>query len=207
MTLLGNAAKTVALLLCTAYLGYVLFAYFEVHSPQTTSVSTDTITFAANATGLPGQSRTPLRLLIPAINVDTSIQHVGLTSGDRAQMEVPSNFTDVGWYTEGPQPGIKGSAVIAGHYKGKRVPKAVFYYLDTLQIGDTVLVESAENTTFTFRVVAIKTYDYNNATDDIFTSNDGKVRLNLITCGGTWRKDLALYDQRTVVYTELVEPS
>lgn len=146
----------------------------------------------------------PLQLFIPSIGVSTTVQIVGLADDDTGAMGVPDNFTDVGWYKHGPRPGMVGSAVIAGHYNGKNLPKAIFYDLSELEINDTVEVIDENGTSLIFQVVKMRTYSYNEATEEVFVSNDGKVRLNLITCGGSWLKDEKLYDQRTVVFTELV---
>lgn len=144
----------------------------------------------------------PVRLIIPAIEVDAYIQHIGLNADNNKEMDVPSNFTDVGWYEPGVRPGMQGSAVIAGHYNGKDVPEAVFYNLDNLQIGDEVVIMSAERIEDIFRVVKIETYAYDEATTEVFLSDDGKARLNLITCGGQWLVEENVYDTRTVIFTE-----
>jgi sortase A len=146
----------------------------------------------------------PVRLVIPAINVDAPVQYVGLDETGTGEMGVPNNFTDVGWYKNGVRPGMRGSAVIAGHYNGKMTPKAVFYDLHTLEVGDEVVIMSANRIEDIFHVVKIETYAHDASTSDVFISTDGKKRLNLITCSGDWLPEVKLYDQRTVVFTELL---
>lgn len=146
----------------------------------------------------------PHRLIIPAIGVDANVQKVGLAWQGTGDMGIPTNFTDVGWYKDGPAPGAPGSAVIDGHLDGKDVPEAVFYNLDKLKKGDEVSVVDATGKTFTFRVVETKVYDYNAPADDVFDTDKSKTRLNLITCAGSWDKTARLYDKRVVVFTELV---
>jgi LPXTG-site transpeptidase (sortase) family protein len=146
----------------------------------------------------------PVRLIIPSIDVDAPVQYVGLDASGTGEMEVPSNFTDVGWYKHGVRPGMRGSAVIAGHLNGREVAEAVFYDLHTLEVGDEVVIMSAERVEDIFFVVKVETYDYNEATEDVFVSTDGKARLNLITCGGKWLPNEKVYDKRTVVFTELL---
>lgn len=145
----------------------------------------------------------PIRLVIPAIKVDASVQYVGLAPDDSGEMDVPSNFTDVGWYQFGVRPGMRGSAVIAGHFNGKTVPKAVFYDLGTLQFGDEVIIMSADGMQTIFSVVKVETYEYDASTVDVFVSTDEKVKLNLITCGGQWLPNEKSYNKRTVAFTEL----
>lgn len=146
----------------------------------------------------------PTRLVIPRLDVDAVVQYVGLDKNGSGEMAVPSNFSDVGWYTHGVRPGMKGSAVITGHLNGESVAEAVFYDLHTLVVGDEVVVMSADRIEDIFRVVRIETYPYNAPTEEVFVSNDGKARLNLITCGGEWLSDEQVYDTRTVVFTEQV---
>jgi LPXTG-site transpeptidase (sortase) family protein len=122
-------------------------------------------------------------------------------------MSIPTNFTDVAWYNGGPRPGMPGSAVIDGHLDGQYVQRAVFYNLQNLKVGDAVKVVDASGTTFTFQVVASKAYAYNASTTDIFSNDTSKARLNLITCTGDWIKSQKLYNQRIVVFTELVGSS
>jgi LPXTG-site transpeptidase (sortase) family protein len=150
---------------------------------------------------MPGR---PLRLVIPAIGVDATIQSVGLFWSGNGEMGIPTNFTDVAWYNGGPRPGAPGSAVIDGHLDGKNVKEAVFYNLGKLKPGDLVDVIDASGTTLQFQVIRLATYDYNATTTDIFSGDDSKARLNLITCAGDWIKSQNLYNQRVVVFTELV---
>ncbi|MBE3560989.1 MAG: class F sortase [Ktedonobacteraceae bacterium] len=63
----------------------------------------------------PVNALTPLRLTIKSIGVDASVEPVGiLANGDMATPE-KDPWNNVGWYSVGPYPGEKGSAVIAGH--------------------------------------------------------------------------------------------
>ena len=149
----------------------------------------------------------PVRLIIPAIGVDANIQSVGMWWRVPTDMGIPTNLTDVGWYNLGPRPGEPGSAVIDGHLDGAAVAQAVFYNLGKLQPGDMVEVVDAGGKTLQFKVVATKLFDYNATTTDIFNSDTSKVRLNLITCAGDWIKGQGQYNQRVVVFTELVTPT
>lgn len=167
--------------------------------------STSSVALAAGGVGnsfeVPDK---PSRLRIPAIGVDAKVQSVGLAWQGTGDMGIPTNFTDVGWYSGGVTPGAPGSAVIDGHLDGKDVREAVFYNLDKLKPGDLVEVEDRAGKVWQFRVVETKIYDYNAPTADIFLGDTSKSRLNLITCAGSWDKTQKLYDKRVVVFTELV---
>jgi len=62
-----------------------------------------------------------MHLMIPAINVNTSIQKVGITPD--GEMEVPSNIGEVGWFKLGSPPGEKGSACLLYPFPSPRHPK------------------------------------------------------------------------------------
>ena len=156
---------------------------------------------SASAYQIPGK---PARLVIPAIGVDANVQSVGLYWRGDGTLGIPTNFTDVAWYNGGPKPGEPGSAVIDGHFDGRNVKEAVFYNLGSLKTGDLVEVVDTTGKTFDFKVVDVKTYDYNAPTTDIFSTDTSSARLNLITCAGDWDKSQETYNKRVVVFTELV---
>jgi sortase (surface protein transpeptidase) len=173
---------------------------FPVENPKPVAAVPAAVGLGSSFT-VPSQ---PVRLLIPAIGVDAAIESVGLSLTGNGDIGIPTNFTDVAWYNEGPIPGMPGSAVIDGHLDGRKVPRAVFYDLGALRPGDLVGVVDQGGKTLQFQVVRLATYDYNASTSDIFSSDTTKARLNLITCAGDWLKDRKLYNKRVVVFTELI---
>ncbi|MFA5022342.1 MAG: class F sortase [Patescibacteria group bacterium] len=143
----------------------------------------------------------PIRLKIPKINVDTALEHVGLTS--QGAVDVPKDPANVAWYDLGPRPGQNGSAVITGHYgwwKDGRV--GVFNNLSKLKKGDKVYVQDEKGVTTTFVVQEFRSYDQNADAWDVFGSSDGKSHLNLITCEGVWNEVFKSYTKRLVVFTD-----
>ncbi|MFN4213885.1 sortase domain-bontaining protein [Exiguobacterium sp.] len=146
------------------------------------------------------KAATPVRIQIPSIAVDTAIEQVGVL--DNGQMGVPADEDQVGWFEPGVKPGSKGNAVVAGHVDSKTGP-AVFYELDQLKAGDDVAIIDENGNTLTFRVTKTESYDTSNAPiEEIFGATSHR-NLNLITCSGTFGD--GGYDQRFVVYTELVD--
>lgn len=144
----------------------------------------------------------PVRLVIPTLQIDTDIQHVGVTA--KGNMANPDNFTDVGWYKYGTAPGYIGSAVVAGHVDNALALDGVFKRLHELKEGDDIYIETKGGETLRFRVRRSASYAYDNApTETIFNTKDVS-RLNLITCTGSWLKEFRTYDKRLVVYTELI---
>lgn len=144
----------------------------------------------------------PLRLIIPEIEVDAKVQHVGITR--KGNMAAPNNFKDVGWYKYGTIPGRKGSAVIAGHVDNGLSLPAIFKNLEKLKEGDDIYVITKEEKTLHFIVVGSTVYDFDAKPSEVFKEDDGKF-LKLITCTGTWLKNFKTRDSRLVVKAVLVE--
>jgi LPXTG-site transpeptidase (sortase) family protein len=142
----------------------------------------------------------PVRLAIPAINIDAAIEDVGLTP--QGTMGVPAGPTSTAWFDLGPRPGENGSAVIAGHEGWKDGVRAIFDDLYKLRAGDKIYVESEQNTVITFVVRGAQTYDQDGNAENVFNSNDGKAHLNLITCEGTWNAVQKSYSNRLVVFAD-----
>ncbi|MCR4311007.1 MAG: class F sortase [Candidatus Taylorbacteria bacterium] len=143
----------------------------------------------------------PVKLLIPSIGVKAIIEKVGVDSQGR--MGLPSNFTDVGWYTYGPHPGEKGSAVIAGHLDTATDANAVFGNLANLKKGDDVYVIDDLKQIIHFKMLSTETYDEAEAPlEKIFNQRGGTARLNLVTCDGVWNQETRNYSERRVVYLE-----
>jgi LPXTG-site transpeptidase (sortase) family protein len=142
----------------------------------------------------------PVYLKIPAINVDSAVEYVGLTSG--GAMDVPKNQNNVAWLELGQRPGENGSAVIAGHYGWKNGKASVFDNLYKLRKGDKLYIEDDKGVIISFVMRGSRRYNSNADASDVFVSNDGKAHLNLITCEGTWDKVSKSYSERLVIFTD-----
>ncbi len=142
----------------------------------------------------------PIRLMIPKINVDASLEQVGLTAEGKA--DVPTDPSNAAWLDTGPRPGEEGTAVIDGHFGWKDGIPAVFDDLTKLQKGDQLYVEDDTGATLAFTVRSIRTYGEHEDTSGVFGSSDGKAHLNLITCEGAWNTISKTYSKRLVVFTD-----
>jgi LPXTG-site transpeptidase (sortase) family protein len=141
----------------------------------------------------------PLRLKIPKINVDATIEYVGLRSN--GEMDVPKDTANVAWFNLGPPPGQIGSAVMAGHFGVlENGEGSVFDNLKKLRKGDQIYVEDDKGANITFVVRENRSYDADADASSVFTSSDGKSHLNLVTCQG-WDKVSESYTKRFVVFT------
>jgi sortase A len=142
----------------------------------------------------------PIRLMIPVIGVDASIEHVGLTTN--GEMATPQDPYSTAWYKSGPSPGENGSAVIDGHYGLVNGKPAAFDNLYKLHTGDKLYVEDEQGAILAFVVRNLHTYSRGDDSKGVFTSSDGKAHLNLITCAGTWDNASRNYSNRIVVFTD-----
>src|SRR3989338_14469 len=144
----------------------------------------------------------PVTLKIPAIGVDALVEDALVTPDGR--MDSPKGIDNVAWYALGPNPGEIGSAVIGGHYGVKSGAKTVFYNLNKLKKGDLIYSVDDTGKTLTFIVRSTKIFDRDDDAATVFTSHDGKAHLNLITCEGAWNESIDTYEDRLVIFTDLV---
>jgi LPXTG-site transpeptidase (sortase) family protein len=143
----------------------------------------------------------PISLRIPKIGVDAPIKLMGVTS--EGDMEAPKAPQDTGWYKFGPRPGDIGSAVIAGHFgPWKTGGTSAFDDLHELEAGDRIYIEDEEGAVIIFVVRESRSFGENDDASSVFTSNDGKAHLNLITCEGVWNKARKSYSNRLIVFTD-----
>jgi sortase A len=142
----------------------------------------------------------PVRLEIPNINVDATVEYVGLTSA--GAVAVPKGPANAAWFDLGPRPGNIGSAVIVGHFGWKNNIPAVFDNLHKLQKGDKLYVKDEAGATITFVVRELRLYGENQDASDVFGSLDRNAHLNLITCEGAWNKARKSYSDRLVVFAD-----
>jgi LPXTG-site transpeptidase (sortase) family protein len=118
-------------------------------------------------------------------------------------MDISNGPANVSWYDLGPRPGQKGSAVIAGHNGiRKNGDISVFHDLNMLRKGDIVSIKNDTGEIIFFVVRESKIYKKNANTTDVFTSNDEKSHLNLITC--IFDPISKTYPNRLVVFTDKI---
>lgn len=138
----------------------------------------------------------PVRVVIPAIDVDADLVALGLN--DDGSMEVP-DFGLAGWYEPGPRPGDPGPAVIAAHVDSVRGPD-VFFRLRDLTTGDKITVEYADGSDSTFVVSESEQQLKDDLpVERIWNDTDDAV-LRLITCGGEFDADARSYLSNLIVY-------
>jgi len=145
----------------------------------------------------------PVRLVVPAIEINASVESVGIRSDSDLATPTQHPWEDAGWYDMGPLPGERGSAVIDGHLDRPGGYPAVFWRLRDIQVGDDVQVIGSAGKAVHFRVTRIAYYRADQAPlQDIFGNLGGRY-LNLITCAGDWIPGQHQTTLRLVVYTSL----
>jgi sortase (surface protein transpeptidase) len=136
----------------------------------------------------------PVRLRIPAIDVDTRLEYVGLD--DDESIDVDFNLSVAGWWKGGPRPGQVGPAAIFGHVNQNG--PAVFDELKRLRRGDEVHVDRADGTTARFVVTREGTFRQAAFPSDQVYYPTLQPELRLITCegpidGGRYRDNLVVF--------------
>nr|WSW69354.1 class F sortase [Streptomyces sp. NBC_00995] len=164
--------------------------------------------FAAGPGLLPGspvaeplRPSAPVRITIPAIRVDAPMMRLGL--GPDGSLDVPpaGNTDLVGWYQDGPPPGARGTAIVAGHVDNAQGP-SVFYDLGSMKKGSTVEVLRRDGRTAVFSVDAIEVYDNEDFPDRRVYGASQHASLRLITCGGGFSPSTG-YEGNVVAYAHL----
>lgn len=132
-------------------------------------------TVAARRT--PGRS-VPVRLAIPAIELNADVVSIGL--GPDGNLDVPPPHADgpAAWYQGSPTPGELGSAVLVGHVD------AVFARLRLLRPGDQAEVWRADDSVIRFVVTGIARYPKDHFPGDRMLGPRDYPALALMTCGG-----------------------
>lgn len=142
---------------------------------------------------------TPIRVVIPAIGVDSGLVRLGLKRN--GTLQVPPNGFPAGWFTGAPTPGEKGPAIIAGHvhWAGRA---GVFARLARLEPGDLITVTRQDRSTALFRVSRVQQYPKATFPSAAVYGDIDHPGLRLITCGGLDNVS-AKYEANLVVFADL----
>ncbi|WP_112247308.1 class F sortase [Kribbella monticola] len=143
---------------------------------------------------------TPIRVVIPAIGVDSNLIRLGLKSD--GGLQVPPNGFPAGWFTGGPTPGEKGPAVVLGHVHWAGRP-GVFARLGGLQPGDKITMTRQDRSAAVFRVVVVREYPKSTFPSAAVYGDLDHAGLRLITCGGLDRTS-GKYEANLVVFADLI---
>lgn len=126
----------------------------------------------------------PVRLLIPAIGVDTPVMTLGLNADGTVQVPPIEAHAPAGWYRGSPTPGQTGPSVILAHVTVGQFGDGVFLHLSLLKPGDRVTVRLADGATAVFSVFRMQTVAKAQFPAAEVYGNVDRPELHLITCGG-----------------------
>ncbi len=173
------------------------------HSKE--SEGKDESPIAANAlSGYTVSAEYPRAIYINKIGVAARVLPMSINTDGSVQS--PLNIFDAGWYTGSVKPGEIGASFIDGHASGA-TREGLFGSLDALAIGDTIDVEKGDGTKLTYKVVHTETVALEglDMKKVLLPHGNSLKALNIMTCTGNWLEDKQTFDQRVVVYTELVQ--
>jgi LPXTG-site transpeptidase (sortase) family protein len=148
------------------------------------------------------QMPNPVRLLVPAIAVSAPVIPLGLNPDKTIQ--VPKSFSQAGWFTEGPEPGERGAAVIVGHFDAKSGP-GVFYRLRALRRGDIVTVALRGGSKVRFAVTRTLAVRKTRFPTNLVYQRTPRPTLRLVTCDGAFDSSTGHYVDNYIVFADLID--
>ena len=143
----------------------------------------------------------PVRLQIPSIGMDSELMDLGLQAD--GTLEVPPSGFPAGWYTGAPTPGELGPAIIAGHVDWGGQP-GVFFDLRELSADDEIVITRQDGSAARFRVTSVERFAKDAFPTQAVYGDLDHAGLRLITCGGSFDRQMRSYVDNLVVFAELV---
>ncbi len=147
----------------------------------------------------------PRYLSIPSIGLNNiPVTEFGVTANN--QLGSPTSTRVVGWYYRSAFPGKQGVSVMNAH--GGDLGTGIFKTLPRAKVGDEVIIEMGDGRKYTY---VIREMNYKKLGDEannymstaLYGTLGGEPTLTLITCTGTWLRNLQTYDQRLFVRAAL----
>ncbi|MEU5907007.1 class F sortase [Micromonospora sp. NPDC047467] len=141
----------------------------------------------------------PVRVRIPAIDVQAEIVPVGVDAAGVLEVPPLDRPTVAGWYRHGASPGETGNAVLVGHVDSPAGP-AVFFDLGLLRAGQEIQVTRADARVTTFTVDGVQAYPKDRFPSGLVYGPADAAGLRLITCGGRFDATTGNYVDNVVVF-------
>lgn len=146
------------------------------------------------------QAPKPIGIRIPAIKVDASMVALGLRPD--GSIEVPTDYSQTGWWADGPEPGEQGPAVVLGHVDSRSGP-AVFFSLTDVRPGDEVIIDRIDGSSVAYRVDRIEQHAKDKFPTEAVYGDTVEPELRLVTCGGEFDRSVRSYRDNVVVFATL----
>ena len=178
--------------------------------PLPTDAATATVASAGRA--VPGSPVSPVRLQIPAIDVDSTVESRGTVQYDNPFTKqkvdgygVPESMWTTSWWSDGPQPGSGQMAVVLGH--SQAADGAVFDRLADLHTGDEVLLVDGGGAVMHLQVLGYPVTGLDKSTSalaDALNSHPDGADVALVTCGGEFDEAAGASEENEVVFAKRV---
>jgi LPXTG-site transpeptidase (sortase) family protein len=141
------------------------------------------------------------RLRVPSLGVNAIMIDLGVDAN--GAMEVPLEAQTVAWYRFTSMPGEPGNILLGGHITWRGVT-AVFRYLEEMEAGDEVYIDTPGGETIRYVVrEAWWAQPYEQAdVRRVIGTRSGQQTVTLFTCGGIWDTNSREYSHRRVVTAE-----
>jgi sortase (surface protein transpeptidase) len=150
----------------------------------------------------------PASLDIPAIDVHSAVQQVGLEEDGAIQVPAPGpHYNDAAWYKHSPTPGELGPAIIVGHVDSAADGPSVFFDLGALQAGDRISVTREDGDVATFKVDTVRRFSKDRFPTQLVYGRTDHAALRLITCGGPFDVATGHYLDNIAVFASLAGSS
>ena len=147
----------------------------------------------------------PESIDIPAIDVESPLQFLGLTEDHTLVVPTPGPTYDIAaWYKHSSTPGDLGPSVIYGHVDSAAEGPSVFFNLGNLRPGHKVFVTRADGVRAVFEVDGVRSYPKEEFPTRQVYGNTDHAALRLITCGGPFDSAAGSYLENIVVYASLI---
>lgn len=154
----------------------------------------------------------PTHIAIPAIGVDTTVEHRGTVRQKNAftgqtveAYGVPTSMRTTSWWSDGPEPGSGQMAVVLGHTQVGGY--GVFNKLATLHSGDPVTLRAANGDTLRLAVLGSPATGLDKSTSalaDALNGHPAGADVALVTCGGQFDEQAKASEDNIVVFASVV---
>ena len=138
------------------------------------------------------------RLRVPRLAVDAVMIDLGVDAN--GVIEVPLEAQTVSWYRFTSLPGQAGNTLLGGHITW-RGATAVFRYLEDVEAGDEIFIDTPSGETLHYIVEEVWWAEPNTSEDvrRVIGTRSGRETVTLFTCGGVWDTTNREYSHRRVV--------
>lgn len=150
-----------------------------------------------------GRSK-PVRMTIPAMNVDGKMSKIGMRRNGKT-LQLPPKPKRAAWFKRSVAPGQVGPAIVVGYIHAGPKGPGVFRKMRKLRTGNAIHVQRADGAVAGYRVDKVKSYRPGKLPVKKVYGNSDQAVLRIVTCGGAMKKGQP--ETNVVVYARLAQVS